>query len=154
VLEDGEVVQEGPPSEVARRPATQYVAHLVGLNLYAGAVADRAAGRVRLDAGGTLQAAGWDSSADAPRVLVAVAPSAITLHSEEPTRGSARNHWPGTVTGLELLTDRVRVAVDGSPPALVDVTPAAVAELRLAPGMPVWLSVKATEVVAYPDRSP
>jgi molybdate transport system ATP-binding protein len=49
------------------------------------------------------------------------------------------------------LTDRVRVAVDGSPSALVDVTPAAVAELRLAPGQPVWLTAKATEVIAYAD---
>jgi molybdate transport system ATP-binding protein len=55
------------------------------------------------------------------------------------------------ITGLELLTDRVRIAVEGSPPALVDITPAALADLRLARGQPVWLSAKATEVVAYPD---
>ena len=36
VLEHGRVVQEGTPAEVARRPATEYVARLVGLNLYAG----------------------------------------------------------------------------------------------------------------------
>src|SRR5664280_1478648 len=34
--------------------------------------------------------------------------------------------------------------------ALAAVTPAAVAELRLAPGVPVWASVKATEVTLYP----
>jgi molybdate transport system ATP-binding protein len=33
----------------------------------------------------------------------------------------------------------------------VDITPAAVADLRLAPGQAVWLSAKATEVIAYPD---
>ena len=31
------------------------------------------------------------------------------------------------------------------------ITPAAVAELRLAPGQPVWLTAKATEVIAYAD---
>ena len=36
VLEHGRVVQQGTPAEVARRPATEYVARLVGLNLYAG----------------------------------------------------------------------------------------------------------------------
>ena len=36
VLEDGRIVQEGTPAQVARRPATEYVAKLVGLNLYAG----------------------------------------------------------------------------------------------------------------------
>ena len=36
VLEDGRIVQEGTPAHIARRPATDYVAKLVGLNLYAG----------------------------------------------------------------------------------------------------------------------
>ncbi len=30
VIEDGRIVQQGPPAEVARRPLTQYVARLVG----------------------------------------------------------------------------------------------------------------------------
>jgi molybdate transport system ATP-binding protein len=59
--------------------------------------------------------------------------------------------WPGTVDSLELLADRVRVQVVGRPSALVDVTPAAVAELRLQPGQDVWLTAKATEAEAYPD---
>jgi molybdate transport system ATP-binding protein len=45
---------------------------------------------------------------------------------------------------LELLTDRVRVQVDASPPALVDISAAAVADLALRPGTGVWLSAKAT----------
>ena len=39
VIERGQVVQQGPPREVARHPRTDYVARLVGLNLLAG-VAD------------------------------------------------------------------------------------------------------------------
>lgn len=34
VLENGRMVQQGTPAAIARRPATQYVARLVGLNLY------------------------------------------------------------------------------------------------------------------------
>ena len=68
------------------------------------------------------------------------------------TAGSPRNVWSGTVTGLELLTDRIRVAVDGlRAGALVDITPAAVAALDLHHRPRVWLSAKATEVLAYPD---
>jgi molybdate transport system ATP-binding protein len=55
------------------------------------------------------------------------------------------------VIGLELLADRVRVQVAGSPPALVDITPDAVAELALSEGTPVWLAAKATEVDLYAD---
>jgi len=39
--------------------------------------------------------------------------------------------------------------VSAGPDLLADVTPEAVAELRLAPGAPVWLSVKATAVRTY-----
>jgi molybdate transport system ATP-binding protein len=154
VLEHGRVVQEGTPAEVARRPATEYVARLVGLNLYAGTAtgADGGGLAVALDGGGVLHAAAGEAQPGAgSRVLVAVPPTAVTLHAERPSRGSARNAWAGTVAGLELLTDRVRVAVDGTPSALVDVTPAAVAELGLEAGRPVWLAVKATEVTAYRD---
>jgi molybdate transport system ATP-binding protein len=168
VLEGGRVVQGGAPAEIARRPATEYVARLVGLNLYPGTLADPAAGTVRLEGGGTLEAAGSDPGAwlqggladgDSVRVhdlapgsavLVAVAPSAVAVHAGRPGAGSPRNVWPATVRGLEPLADRVRVALDGAPPALADITPRALAELRLEPGFEVWLSVKATEVVAYP----
>ena len=46
VLEGGQVVQDGPPERVARQPATEYVARLVGLNLYAGQLAEQAGGAV------------------------------------------------------------------------------------------------------------
>ena len=69
---------------------------------------------------------------------------------EQPADTSARNLWPGVVQGLELLADRVRLQVDGEPGALVDITPAALAELGLQPGRSVWLSAKAGEVTVYP----
>src|SRR5204863_9121485 len=85
-------------------------------------------------------------------VLVAVRPSAVVVSTERPQHGSARNTWPARVTGLTLLADRVRLDLDGQPPALVDVTPAAVAELSLDPGAEVWLAVKATDVEVYPHN--
>jgi molybdate transport system ATP-binding protein len=36
---------------------------------------------------------------------------------------------------------------------LVDLTPAAVADLGLRPGLSVWLSAKATEVDVYPEHT-
>jgi len=152
VLEDGRVVQEGAPAEVARRPATQYVARLVGLNLYAGALDPRGT-TVRLDTGGTIAVAPEDGWAPGARVLVGLRPSAVTLHTTRPEHSSPRNVWAGMIRGLELLVDRVRVQVDGTPAVLVDVTPAAVAELGLHPGLPVWVSAKATETDVYPDSS-
>ncbi len=145
VIEDGRIVQRGTPTEVARRPATQYIARLVGLNLYAGV---REGTSVTLDDGGSLTVAtrGGD-----PNVLVAIPPAAITVHTARPDHASPRNVWPGTVAGMELLTDRVRIEVTGTPSALVDITPGAVHELNLAAGTEVWLSAKATEIDTYPD---
>ncbi len=152
VIEDGQVVQDAAPAVVASRPATEYVARLVGLNLYRGTQASDSS--IALNGGGRLfgTANSGQTLTSGSQLLVALRPSAISLHTEQPQQASPRNVWPGTVGGLELLTDRVRVQVDGRPSALVDITPAAVAELRLAPGSAVWLSAKATEVDCYPDQ--
>jgi molybdate transport system ATP-binding protein len=143
VLEGGRIVQEGTPAQIARQPATDYVAKLVGLNLYSG----RADGsQVTLIGGGSFIVADHGQHGD---VLVAVRPSAIVVSTERPQHGSARNAWPAKITGLTLLADRVRLDLDGQPSALVDVTPAAVADLSLDPGSQVWLTVKATDLEIY-----
>lgn len=51
----------------------------------------------------------------------------------------------------ELLTDRVRAQIRGTPSALVDITPDAVADLDLANGKTIWLSTKATDIDVYSD---
>lgn len=149
VIEGGRVVQQGTPGQVARRPATDYVARLVGLNLYAGRL-DHATHVVTLDGGGRLAASASEVEPADERVLVAVSPTAISIHTEPVGRTSARNVWEGSVAGIELVGDRVRVEVDGTPPCLVDITAAALADLDLRSGRRVWLSAKATEVSAYP----
>lgn len=146
VIENGTVVQQGTPGEISSRPVTAYVAKLVGVNLYQG-TSNR--GRVQLDGGGEL------SAVEAPdgHIFVAVRPSAFTVHDAPPHPSSARIVWAGVVRTLAPLADRVRVTVDTERPVLVDITPAALAELQLAPGAPVWLTAKATDVATYPDMA-
>ena len=144
VLEGGRIVQEGTPAQIARQPRTDYVAKLVGLNLYPG----RADGsRVMLTGGGAFVIPDRRQHGD---VLIAVRPSAIVVSNQRPPPSSARNTWEAKVTGLTPLADRLRLGLDGQPPALVDVTPAAVAELELDSGSQVWLTVKATDLEVYP----
>ncbi len=143
VLEGGRVVQEGSPAEVARRPATEYVARLVGLNLYAG-TAD--ADGVALEGGGRFVV---PDHGERGEVLVALRPSAVTVSAQPPGPSSARNTWAATISGLTLLTDRVRLDLDGEPSCLVDITPAAVADLGLSAGQRVWLSAKAVDLEVY-----
>ncbi len=149
VVEGGRVTQHGASADVARRPATPYVASLVGLNLYRGSVGSD--GAITLDNGESLVIPGRP---DPGPVLLTVRPTAISLYTEQPRHASPRNIWPGVVTSVELLVDRVRVQVDGRLTAFVDVTPAAVAELGLVPGTRVWLAVKSTEIDVYPQAQP
>lgn len=142
IVENGSIIQEGPPGEVARRPRSDYVANLVGLNLYRGSAHGNA---IDLDDGGALTVAEPAQGA----VHVAFPPSAVSLHLEQPT-GSPRNTWPVTVVGLEQHANTTRIRLDGSPSVLADVTPATVADLRLQIGAPLWAAVKATEIHTYP----
>ncbi len=151
VIEGGHIVQDGPPAEVARRPLTGYVARLVGLNLYEGQQ-NSATPSIQLTGGGELHATAGDEPIPDGPVMVTVRPTAISLHREHPGPGSPRNVWPGQIDGIETLGDRVRLSVSGAPPAVVDLTPDAVVDLDLRIGRDVWLSAKATEVLAYPAR--
>lgn len=163
VLERGAVVQAGTPAAVARAPRTDYVASLVGLNLLRGRAGSPggpggpggSTSTVALEGGGSLTAAaavggqGWGAVAGGAAVLVAFAPTAVSLHRQRP-EGSARNVWPVRVQALERRGDLVRAALSGQPPVLADLTAAAVAALGLVEGAGLWAAVKATEVSAYP----
>ncbi|MEU6914691.1 ABC transporter ATP-binding protein [Streptomyces olindensis] len=143
VVEDGRVVQEGTPSDIARHPRTDYIARLVGLNLYKG----RAEGHtVRLDAGPGITTT---EELSGP-VFVAFPPGAVTLYRDRPTGSSARNLWHCEVAGLETHGDQIRADLTGEVALTADLTTVAAAELDLHPGVPVWAAVKATQTHAYP----
>jgi molybdate transport system ATP-binding protein len=116
---------------------------MVGLNLLSG-IADHTTVRLPNDA---VVATANDGRGP---TFVAIRPNAVSLHRERP-EGSARNVWPGHAAELYLAGDRARVRVNGPVPLIAEVTAAAVAELHLADGGPVWASVKATDIDTYPS---
>lgn len=129
VLDEGRVAQRGTPQHVAARPATDHVARLVGVNL----IRD-------LDPSDGGQSRGERFTTFSPRDVT------VSLRRPE---GSARLQWQGRVASAQQHGDAVRVLINSEPPLLADVTPQAAAELGLAPGREVWLSVKATAVSRY-----
>ncbi|MFE1441772.1 ABC transporter ATP-binding protein [Streptomyces sp. NPDC058739] len=142
VVEDGRVVQEGTPSHIARHPRTDYIAQLVGLNLYRGQARGHT---VRVDDG-----PGITTTEDLTGpVFVAFPPGAVTLHRDRPTGSSARNLWRCEVAGLETHGDQIRADLTGELPLTADLTTVAAAELGLHPGVTVWATVKATQTHAY-----
>jgi molybdate transport system ATP-binding protein len=141
IIEDGAIVQEGDAAEITARPRTEYVARLVGLNLYRG----RADGHA-VDVGGVVLTAA--DALDGP-ALVAFAPSAVALYATRPD-GSPRNAWPATIAGIQRHGDNLRIRLEGVIGAAADITPAAAAHLELTVGREVWAVVKAAETRAYP----
>jgi molybdate transport system ATP-binding protein len=142
IVEDGQVVQEGAAATITAQPRTDYVARLVGLNLYRGQ-ADRHT--VTVGDGFTLIIAD-QLNGDA---FVTFPPSAVALYPHQPD-GSPRNTWPATIIGIQRHGDNLRVQLHGPIVVAADITPAAAAQLHLTPGQPVWAAVKAAETRAYP----
>lgn len=142
IIEEGRVVQEGDAATITAQPRTEYVARLVGLNLYRGHATGHT---VRLAADLALSVA---DPLDG-EVFVAFSPAAVALHPHRPD-GSPRNIWPVSVAGIQRNGDNLRVALVGPIAAAADVTPAAAAQLHLAPGQRLWAAVKAAETRAYP----
>ncbi|UQU66646.1 ABC transporter ATP-binding protein [Couchioplanes caeruleus] len=142
IVEDGRVVQTGDAATITSRPRTDYVARLVGLNLYRG----RADGtRVRVGDGFTLTTA----TPHTGDVFVAFPPAAVALYAVRP-EGSPRNTWPASVTAVARHGDALRIELTGPVAVAADVTPAAAVQMGLEPGREVWASLKATEATAYP----
>ncbi|MCQ9163091.1 sulfate/molybdate ABC transporter ATP-binding protein [Arthrobacter sp. STN4] len=168
VMDRGRIVEEGPTAAILAHPRSGFAASLAGLNVLtgslsgtgvvtpdaglvagrlAGAFADGAAGGVA--AAGRAQGLGPSSAAPGPGGadgMAAFPPSAVSVFLAPP-QGSPRNCFPVTVTELEPLGDHIRVRAGR---LAADISPAATAELRLAPGAQVFFVVKAAEVAIYP----
>jgi molybdate transport system ATP-binding protein len=142
IVEDGRVVQTGDTATITTRPRTDYVARLVGLNLFRGQADGRT---VRLSDDFALTTAPGPTG----DVFVAFPPAAVSLFPTRP-EGSPRNVWPGVVSTVARHGDNVRVELTGPIAVAADVTPAAAVDLDLVPGREVWATVKATQAVTYP----
>jgi molybdate transport system ATP-binding protein len=145
VVENGRVVQQGPPDALRRHPRSRYVADLVGVNLVTG---DLDAGILTTSSGAALHVANPDRARGHARATVH--PRAVALHRERPD-GTPRNVWPATLTDVDIAGDRVRVFADGPVPLVAEITAAARDALHLEPGAAVWVAVKASEIDVQPD---
>lgn len=150
VVEDGRIVEEGPTRQVLERPRSHFAAGLAGLNLVTGSLSRE--GITTPD--GRVFAGQHDpdwSPVPGQAGVAAFPPSSVSVFLGD-VHGSPRNSFPVTITDLEPHGDQIRVrASPGEGSALsADVTPAASADLGLAPGMEVRFVVKSALVSVYP----
>jgi molybdate transport system ATP-binding protein len=147
VIEAGAVVQTGTPAEVTARPRSTYVADLTGVNLLRGTGHGTV---LDLDGGGRLTCA---SPAAGPTFAV-IAPAAAAVSRERPAagpEGGEVNTWRGRVSAVDLMGDRVRVRVDGTPAITAEVLPAAVDHLKLDEGGDLWVCLSPAAITTYPQ---
>lgn len=143
VLENGRISEEGRTKDVLQRPRSRFAAGLAGLNVVNGTVTgDGLVTRQGLHFAGRHDD-GLEPGADG---VAAFPPSAVSVFLSEP-HGSPRNSVAVTVTDLEPHGDQIRVRAGG---LSADITPSALLDLGLAPGMTVHFSIKATAVAIYP----
>ncbi|MDQ0755006.1 sulfate/molybdate ABC transporter ATP-binding protein [Arthrobacter sp. B3I4] len=143
VMDAGRITEDGPTREVLQRPRSRFAAGLAGLNLVTGTVTPA----------GLQTASGREFSGrhEEPPVpgqggVAAFPPSSVSVFLTE-AHGSPRNSFPVTVTDLEPHGDQIRVRAGE---LSADVTPAASADLGLAPGVQAYFVVKAAAVSIYP----
>ena len=142
VIQDGGIVQTGTPAEVTAQPRSRYVADLVGVNLLRGTAHGTL---LELDGGGQLTCTSPATGA----TLAVITPAAVSVSRQRP-EGQQKNTWPGQISAVDLMGDRVRVRMDGAPPITAEVPPAAVDQLKLDDGGDLWASVSPADITVYP----
>jgi molybdate transport repressor ModE-like protein/molybdopterin-binding protein len=96
----------------------------------------------------------WPGMRKRAQVKIRIRPEDVVLCADPPGRVSARNVLPGHVRAVKLAPEGAYVTADLGFPLTALVTAAAVTELRLKRGAPVFALVKATAVVSEVDLHP
>ena len=145
VMQEGRIAQIGPPDDVFRRPATEFVAAFTGMeNIFYGVSRVRD-GEATIDLGTitlrTVTAVEGD-------VCVGIRPEEVIV-SREAFESSAINVFSGTVTEIRQNGIFSRVVVDTGLPFVAILTPQSVARLGLTEGKPAYVTFKASAVHVF-----
>jgi molybdate transport system ATP-binding protein len=147
-MRDGQVAAQGPVAEVVSRPELRLAGSVDRAGVALDSVVVGHHGKLTL-----VRAGGW--SIRVPRlelgartpVRLFVLARDVMLALDPPQRISARNVLEGEITGLEAQDGRVMVRLAHAGRELVcALTPDAVDDLRLAPGLKAWAVVKSVAV--------
>lgn len=155
VMDAGQLITQGPTTEILSTPSTEFVASLTGASLLNGTLAgDEATPQLKLGKGLRLRLAQWpQASADEPawqvgaKAVALINSDAIALYPQQP-KGSPRNVIPVSVSSLDgdgaVVSLSLRLA-DGQR-LRTRLTAAAIAELGIEVGTSLFAVIKATAI--------
>ena len=169
VIDRGRTVSIGPPLSALEQPGQGRVAQLVGVeNLLLMRVAARLPQDGTMvcraldgnggsdsnggDGGHTLETPLADGLAVGDAVTVGIRASDIILASGPLPQSSARNTWPGVVSGVTLRPPGYEVALDcGGLTLRCHITGASLEAMGIAPGLELWAIFKASSCFLLND---
>ncbi|HEY7893807.1 MAG TPA: ABC transporter ATP-binding protein [Gemmatimonadaceae bacterium] len=145
LLDQGRVLQSGPPEGVFRRPASAYIAEFLGAeNVFSGTVRALGDGALEFRSGPlTIHTVG-DAADGATHAVIRAEEIVLSL---EPSPTSARNQFAGTIEEVATLGALTKVTLDvGGVPLAAALTTRSAEELALVRGGRVYASFKAMAV--------
>lgn len=153
VMLGGELVQEGKPDEVFRRPASEEVASFLGAeNLLEGRIVRRTEDGAAILVGEAMVHAVTDLP-EGERVKVMVHPEEVVLLPPDSRSGSARNRLPARVLEVREAGPLARVKLECGFPLVALVTRTSRRDMGLEPGVTLQAVFKATSVHVMPYSS-
>lgn len=149
VMDEGRLLQEGDLESVFAHPTHPRVADILGVEtIHTGRVMDRREGLVSLEIEG-IPVLAVDPGGLGERAHVCIRGEDVVLELGA-VGSTARNRWPGHITGLRPEGPLVRIALEVGFPLEALVTRPACQELGLHEGQPVTAVVKAPAIHLIP----
>jgi len=146
VVNEGRVVQVGPPEEIFRKPGSEFVARFVGVrNIFRGEIRPGEDGYqvLCLDGVEIAMVTGLTGQAHA-----SIRPEEIVI-SREPLRSSARNSFRGRIVDIADRGTVVYVTVRIPPDFTCIITRRSLEEMELQEGLEVYIAFKASAVHVF-----
>jgi molybdopterin-binding protein len=145
IMNDGEIVQAGEPSEVFRKPNCKFAAEFLGVtNVFRGeSVIDNNIAYININGLKVASATIRDG-----QVYASIRPEDI-LVSLRPIKSSARNSFKGKIQDISDAGTIVRITVDVGVPFVAAITRRSFLDMGLKQGTEVFLTFKAADVYIF-----
>ena len=145
IMNKGEIIQVGEPSEVFRKPNCRFAAEFLGVgNVFRGeSVINRGIACISVDGLDIASATIRDGE-----VYASIRPEDI-LVSRLPIESSARNSFQGKIKAISDTGTIVRITVDTGVPFIAAITRRSFQDMDLRLGMDVYLTFKAMDVHVF-----
>lgn len=147
VMQQGEIIQTGTPTEVLNNPANEFVASFVGMeNIFSGTVAEVGQGVFSLDVAGRAIRIVGDAT-PGEKAVICIHPEHVAVSLSDPDSStSVRNILPARVSKIAHMGLFTKIYLDCGFKLVASVTNQSLESLALQTGSRVFASFKATAV--------